>query len=69
MDLAKWALRTSPKFTTMIKYQFHYGFVRQDQRSENPNHPLPPNNNNELRIKSAALSSKEPRPTEAAAVI
>ena len=26
VDLANWALRTSPKFTTGIKYQFHQGF-------------------------------------------
>ena len=26
MDLANWALRTSPKFTTGIKYQFHQVF-------------------------------------------
>ena len=32
MDLANWALRTSPKF--------HQGF-RSDQRSGNPNHPSP----------------------------
>ena len=35
MDLANWALRTSPKFTTEVKYQFHQGFS-PDQRSENP---------------------------------
>ena len=39
--LANWALRTSPKFTTGIKYQFLQGF-RQDQRSGNHNHPSPP---------------------------
>ena len=32
VDLANWALRTSPKFTTGIKYQFHQGFW-PDQRS------------------------------------
>ena len=26
LDLANWALRTSPKFTTGVKYQFHQGF-------------------------------------------
>ena len=26
MDLANWALRTSPKFTIGLKYQFHHGF-------------------------------------------
>ena len=26
MDLANWALRTSPKFTTGVKYQFYKGF-------------------------------------------
>ena len=26
VDLASWALRTSPKFTTGVKYQFHQGF-------------------------------------------
>ena len=35
------ALRTSPKFTTGVKYQFHQGFW-PDQRSGNPNHPSPP---------------------------
>ena len=38
MDLANWALRTSPKFTTGIKYQFLQGFC-PDRRSGNPNHP------------------------------
>ena len=41
VDLANWALWTSPKFTTRVKYQFHQGFW-PDQRSGNPNHPLPP---------------------------
>ena len=41
VDLANWALQTSPKFTTGVKYQFHKGFWR-DQRSGNPNHPSPP---------------------------
>ena len=35
VDLANWALRTSPKFTTGIKYQFHQGFWL-NQRSRNP---------------------------------
>ena len=26
VDLTNWALRTSPKFTTRFKYQFHEGF-------------------------------------------
>ena len=26
VDLANWALRTSPKFTTGVEYQFHQGF-------------------------------------------
>ena len=39
--LANWALRTSPKFTTGFKYQFHQGFWPV-QRSGNPNHPSPP---------------------------
>ena len=38
--LANWALWTSPKFTTWVKYQFHQGFW-PDQRSGNPNHPSP----------------------------
>ena len=41
MDLARWALRTSPKFTTGVKYLFHQGFWL-DQRSGNLNHPSPP---------------------------
>ena len=41
VDLANWALRTSPKFTTGAKYQFHQGFW-PDQRSRNPSHPSPP---------------------------
>ena len=40
-DLANWALRSSPKFTTGVKYQFCQGFW-SDQRSGNPNHPSPP---------------------------
>ena len=40
LDLANWALRTSPIFTTGFKYQFHQGFWL-DQRSGNPNHPSP----------------------------
>ena len=35
-----WALRTSPKFTIGVKYQFHQGFW-PDQRSGNPKHPSP----------------------------
>ena len=42
MDLANWALRTSPKFTTGVKYQFHQGFFLPNQRSGNPNQPSPP---------------------------
>ena len=43
VDLANWALRTSPKFTTGVKYsyQFHKCFG-PDQRSGNPNYPSPP---------------------------
>ena len=36
VDLANWALRTSLKFTTGVKYQFHQVFW-PDQRSGNPN--------------------------------
>ena len=35
VDLANWALRTSPKFTTGVKYQYRQGFL-PDQRSEIP---------------------------------
>ena len=41
VDLANWALRILPKFTTGVKYQFHQGFWT-DQKSENPNQPSPP---------------------------
>ena len=41
VDLANWALRTSPKFATGVKHQFHQGFW-PDQRSGNPNQPSPP---------------------------
>ena len=40
LGLANWPLRTSPKFTSGVKYQFQ-GFW-PDQRSGNPNHPSPP---------------------------
>ena len=40
-DFANWALRTAPKFTIGVKYQFHQGFWL-DQRSGNPNHPSLP---------------------------
>ena len=40
VDLANWTLRTSPKFTTRVKYQFHRGFLL-DQRSGNNNRPSP----------------------------
>ena len=43
MELANWALQTSLKFTTGVKYQFHQGFW-PDQRSWNPNHPSSRNN-------------------------
>ena len=43
VHLANWAHWTLPKFTRVVKYQFHQGFLA-DQRSENPNHPLPPSN-------------------------
>ena len=36
VDVAKWALRTSPKFTTGVKYQFLQDFW-PDERSGNPN--------------------------------
>ena len=35
------SFRTSPKFTTGVKYQFHQGFW-PDKRSGNPNYPSPP---------------------------
>ena len=35
VDLGNWALRTSPKFTTGVKYQFHQGF-RQIRDPEIP---------------------------------
>ena len=41
VELANWALWTSSKFTTCVKYQFHQGFW-PDQRSRNPKHPSPP---------------------------
>ena len=37
VDLANLAIRTSPKFTTRVKYQFHKCFW-PDQRSGNPSH-------------------------------
>ena len=40
VDLANWALRASPKFTTVVvKSQFHQGFG-PDPTSGSPNHPL-----------------------------
>ena len=36
VDLANWALRTSLKFTTRVKYHFHQGFW-PDQTSQSPN--------------------------------
>ena len=41
VDLANWALWTSPKFTTGVKYRFHQGSW-PDQRSGNSNQPSPP---------------------------
>ena len=41
VDLVNCALRTSPKFTIGVKYQFHQGFW-PGQRSGNPNHTSPP---------------------------
>ena len=41
VDLANWALRTSPKFSKGVKHQFHQGFW-PDQRSGSPNEPSPP---------------------------
>ena len=41
VDLVNWALRTSPKFTTGVKYELQQGFW-PDQRSGNPSHPSPP---------------------------
>ena len=41
VDLTNWALRTSPKFTSRVKYPFNQGFW-SDQRSGNPNHSFPP---------------------------
>ena len=36
MDLANWALRSSPKFTTGVKYQFHQDFFVQMRDLEIP---------------------------------
>ena len=41
VGLANWALRTSPKFTTGDKYQFHQGFW-PNQKFGNLNHPSRP---------------------------
>ena len=41
VDLANWALQTSPNFTIGVKYQFHQSFW-PEQRSGNPNRPSPP---------------------------
>ena len=41
VDLANWALWTSPKFITGVKYQLHQGFWPY-QRSGNPTQSLPP---------------------------
>ena len=41
VDLANWALRTSPKFITEVKYQFHRRFW-PDRKSGNHNHPSLP---------------------------
>ena len=41
VNLANWALRTSPKFATGVKHQIRQGFW-PDQRSGNPNQPSPP---------------------------
>ena len=51
VDVASWALRTSPKFTTGVKYQFHQGFW-PDQRSGNPNHPSPPERTKKVHARS-----------------
>ena len=40
VDLANWALRTSTKYTTGVKFQFRQGF-RPDQRSGIPKHLSP----------------------------
>ena len=48
MDLANWALRTSPKFTTEVKYQFHQGFDQiRDPEIPTPLRPYNNNNNND----------------------
>ena len=39
MDVANWALRTSPKFTTGVKYEFYHGFLPV-QRSGNSSHHI-----------------------------
>ena len=41
VDLANWALRPVPKFTTRVKYQFYRGFW-PNRRSENSSHSSPP---------------------------
>ena len=46
-DLVNWALRTSPKFTTGVKYQLYRDFW-PDQRSENHNDPSSPVEENPL---------------------
>ena len=49
VNLANWALRTSPKFTTSVKYQSHQG-VWPDQRSGNSNHHSPPHTQKHTHI-------------------
>ena len=55
VDLINWALQTSSKYTTGVKYQFHLDFW-PNQRSGNPNHPSLTHNNIGLSISYYFLS-------------
>ena len=52
VDLANWALRTSPRFATGVKYQIYQDFW-PEQRSGNPNHPSPPQFPNRQLIRTS----------------
>ena len=55
MDLANWALRISPKFTTGVKYQFNQGFCQM----RDPEIPitLRPTNNSSAEGRSSTRNS------------
>ena len=59
VDLANWAVRTSPKFATGVKYQFHQGFwPEQRSRRRSTDSSSSPHSLPNTRQQQTAVSKK-----------